>query len=259
MIYRPNLVQMITWHRIDIGSSNFVQILISENKWSLSIFEINSWKVKVTVAFKLMIYRQNLVQIITTDRIYLGPSNSIQIFILEFKWSLSMLLTITLFFPEMTAIFPNQFSWYQLMNLATSSVSMWPWGGGGGHDCFSNRHLVSFLLLSCVKAIQPCSVRKGGLLFLHKVLDHIIMHNPWRPAWADTFSYLKIFCMLKGHTTLCFSQLFDIMDCKNPQFGGFLHCVLHHTVAVSPFLPDHCWIILVPKHCCNLYFRQWQC
>ena len=36
-------------------------------------FEINSSKVKVTVAFNLMIYRPNLVQMITTDRIYLGP------------------------------------------------------------------------------------------------------------------------------------------------------------------------------------------
>ena len=46
-------------------------------------FEINSSKVKVTVAFKLMIYRPNLVQMITTDRIYLGYSNSVHIFILD--------------------------------------------------------------------------------------------------------------------------------------------------------------------------------
>ena len=59
---------------------------------------------------------------ITTNRNYLGPSNSLQIFILQCKWSLLILLIITLFFPEMTLIFPNQFFWYQLTLSQTSPV-----------------------------------------------------------------------------------------------------------------------------------------
>ena len=51
---------------------------------------------------------------ITKDRICRGPSNSVQIFILVCKWPLSMLITITVFFPEIMSIFPNQFFWYQL-------------------------------------------------------------------------------------------------------------------------------------------------
>ena len=60
------------------------------------------------MAFKSMKHRPNLVHMITPDGIYLGHSTSVQIFILECKWSHSVLLTITLFFPEMAAVFPNQ-------------------------------------------------------------------------------------------------------------------------------------------------------
>ena len=131
-------------------------------------FEINSWKVKVPVA--LMIYKPNLVQMITTDRIYLGPSNSIQIFILEYNWSLLMLLTINLFFPEMTSIFPNQLFWYQLMNCATCCINLVV----GRHDCFTNRHLVHIIL-------QKLTTWYWAMLFRNVCMPLYRKHFPIAP------------------------------------------------------------------------------
>ena len=43
-------------------------------------FQSNLLKAKVTVAFNLMIYRPNIVHMVTTHKINLGPSNFVQIF-----------------------------------------------------------------------------------------------------------------------------------------------------------------------------------
>ena len=76
LIYRPNLVRMISRHRIDLGSSNLEKTFVFN-------FEINLSKVKVIVAFSLMIYRLN--QMITRHGIDIGSSNWTHTFVLECK------------------------------------------------------------------------------------------------------------------------------------------------------------------------------
>ena len=57
------------------------------------------------------------------------------------------------FFPEMTLIFLSRFLWYQLMICVTCCISV----AEGGHDCFTNRHLV-ITYITCQK-LKSCSHR----------------------------------------------------------------------------------------------------
>ena len=79
--YRPNLVRVITRHRIDLGLSNLAQTCVLGCIVAID-FEVNGLKVKVTVTINILTYRPNLARI-SRHRIDLGSSNLAQTFVLE--------------------------------------------------------------------------------------------------------------------------------------------------------------------------------
>ena len=76
-MFRPNLVRMITRHSIDLGSSNLIDICIGVLMIPID-FEINLSKVKVTETINMLVYRLNLVLMITRHGIDKGSSNLAQ-------------------------------------------------------------------------------------------------------------------------------------------------------------------------------------
>ena len=92
--YRPNLVRMITRHRIDLGLSNLAQTCVSGCRWSLSILRSISQRSRSRWPSTYW-YRPNLIRMITRHRIDLGLSDLAQTLFSGCRWSLSILRSIS--------------------------------------------------------------------------------------------------------------------------------------------------------------------
>ena len=86
----PNLVQMITGHRIELGSPNWRRhsSRYVDDPYRFSYQSISGQGHRVTL--NLTFGRPNLVQMITWHRIELGPPNLAQTFVLGCNWTLSI-------------------------------------------------------------------------------------------------------------------------------------------------------------------------
>ena len=91
--HTPNLVWMITRHRIDLGLSNLAQTCVLGCRWSLLILRSISWRSRSQWPSTYR-YRPYLVQMITRQRIDLDSSNLAQTCVLGCRWSPLILRSI---------------------------------------------------------------------------------------------------------------------------------------------------------------------
>ena len=81
---------------------------------------------------------------------------------------------------------------------------------------------------------------KRGLLHLLKVSTYVNLHSSRRLTRAETFRYIKSFCLSKNHSTSWFSKLFDKIESMDPLIlHDALLGVMYREDALSPLYGTH--------------------
>ena len=91
--HTPNLVRMITRHRINLGLSNSARTCVSGCRWSLLIFRSICWRSRSQWPSTYW-HTPNLVRMITRQRMDLDSSNLAQTCVSGCRWSLLILRSI---------------------------------------------------------------------------------------------------------------------------------------------------------------------